>query len=550
MAFSRSSSTTIKRILATVVAAAVLVPAVSVIEGAMSSEAATSTITGVDVSRWDHPNGVAIDWPKVKAAGRSFAIVKATEGTTYTNPYFATDLKQARAAGLVVGSYHFARPKLPISSAADQAKFYVSTYRTAGSFRSTNTLPPVLDLEQTGGLSRADLIAWTQTFLSTIRTLSGRTPILYSYDSFIRSTMGNTTAFKNYPLWYARYTSVTPSVGMLPGGWQQWTMWQFTSTQTTPGIVGAGDVNIFNGNLTALREFADGRRSGVAPPSEPLAPQAAPGAGSASLTWSAPADDGGTAVNRYRVSIDSGRETFTPSRSFVAVGLAPGTHTYSIRAENIAGIGPSVQGSFTIAPYAPESVTAAPSKLFIIGPTTMSGASSALVQVRMRRLDTAQAIAGAAVRLKVQPERGGPTADLVLTTGPDGVATTSIRSPLDAAVTATLQGSAWYAPNVSTSQIRVKPALSANLSATSAKAGVIVRLTGGTSALLAGDTVRRQIYSGGRWVTISTGVISATGRYSFRISTATKGRKSVRVVLPETRRHLTSTSRTVVLTVR
>ena len=50
---------------------------------------------GPDVSRWQHPNGAKIDWAQVAAAGSTFAIVKATESSSYTNPYFATDVADA-----------------------------------------------------------------------------------------------------------------------------------------------------------------------------------------------------------------------------------------------------------------------------------------------------------------------------------------------------------------------------------------------------------------------------------------------------------------------
>jgi hypothetical protein len=43
-------------------------------------------------------------------AGLDFVIVKATEGTTYTNPKHASQVAVARTHGLVVGHYHFARP--------------------------------------------------------------------------------------------------------------------------------------------------------------------------------------------------------------------------------------------------------------------------------------------------------------------------------------------------------------------------------------------------------------------------------------------------------
>jgi lysozyme len=62
---------------------------------------------GVDVSSWQHPGGAEIDWHAVVDAGYTFAIVKATQGTTYANNWLARDLDDARAAGLLVGAYHF-----------------------------------------------------------------------------------------------------------------------------------------------------------------------------------------------------------------------------------------------------------------------------------------------------------------------------------------------------------------------------------------------------------------------------------------------------------
>lgn len=62
---------------------------------------------GVDVSSWQHPGGEPIDWAEVKAAGATFALVKATQGDTYTSPWLKRDLAGARGAGLLVGAYHF-----------------------------------------------------------------------------------------------------------------------------------------------------------------------------------------------------------------------------------------------------------------------------------------------------------------------------------------------------------------------------------------------------------------------------------------------------------
>lgn len=62
---------------------------------------------GVDVSTWQHPNGAAIDWHEVASTGVTFAIVKASQGLDWVNPWLERDLDDAKSAGLLVGAYHF-----------------------------------------------------------------------------------------------------------------------------------------------------------------------------------------------------------------------------------------------------------------------------------------------------------------------------------------------------------------------------------------------------------------------------------------------------------
>ena len=62
---------------------------------------------GVDVSTWNHADNEPIDWHKVAQAGYTFAIIKATQGDGYVNPWLRRDYDDAFAAGLLVGAYHF-----------------------------------------------------------------------------------------------------------------------------------------------------------------------------------------------------------------------------------------------------------------------------------------------------------------------------------------------------------------------------------------------------------------------------------------------------------
>src|SRR5438270_6269922 len=85
---------------------------------------AAAVVTGPDVASYQHPSSGSIDWAAVKTSGRSFVFVKATEGSTYTNPYFAADWAASRAAGLIHGAYAFARPS--VGSAVAQAQKLVA----------------------------------------------------------------------------------------------------------------------------------------------------------------------------------------------------------------------------------------------------------------------------------------------------------------------------------------------------------------------------------------------------------------------------------------
>src|SRR3954454_748673 len=134
---------------------------------AASSAVAAVTIDGPDVSGYQHPNGASINWTKVAAEGHEFAIVKATEGTSYVNKYFAADYSGIRTPGMPRASSLSARPAYPIAKTAlAQAKFYVAHL---GSVTTTKTLPPALDLEVDGGLGRTALITWAQNFLLDVR---------------------------------------------------------------------------------------------------------------------------------------------------------------------------------------------------------------------------------------------------------------------------------------------------------------------------------------------------------------------------------------------
>ena len=222
---------------------------------------------GLDSSSWQHPHGAPVDWHAAAAAGHSFAFIKATEGTGPANRYYEADVEHARAAGMVVGSYHKARPAMdPVG----QAHAFATRLKSVGGPQ----LPPVLDLEVDEGKSPAELIDWTRVFLTEVERLTGRAPIIYTYRYFWIDRMGNTPQFAQYPLWLAEYGVSEPTQPMI-GGWGEWLFWQRSETGAVPGFAGDVDLNIFAGTRDDLVAWVGPVEPGQAPAPAP-APEAVP----------------------------------------------------------------------------------------------------------------------------------------------------------------------------------------------------------------------------------------------------------------------------------
>jgi lysozyme len=217
--------------------------------------AAPAALGGVDVAAFQHPGGAAINWTKVASAGYRFAFIKATEGNYYVNPYYASDLAQAKAAGLYAAGYHFAIPD--VSDGGTQADYAVNN---GGYTADGRTLPLVLDIEYdpyTGsdhtnecyGLSAAKMVAWITAFAAEVQRLTQQPPIIYSTADWWNTCTKASTAAAADPLWIAAWSTGNPR---LPAGWAGWTYWQYTSGATVPGITGAADASYFNAAMVAL----------------------------------------------------------------------------------------------------------------------------------------------------------------------------------------------------------------------------------------------------------------------------------------------------------
>ena len=208
---------------------------------------------GVDVASFQHPGGAAINWPEVAASGIGFAAVKATEGAYYKNKYALTDLAQARAAGLSVVAYAFAVPdgnggsRSPVT----QADYLLNYLGSAAA-----SVPVMLDIEynpysggECYGLKGAKMVAWVAAFDAEIRARTGRMPVLYTPPAWWGTCAGGSTGFGQDPLWVPSITAKNP---VLPAGWGNWTIWQYSGTGTVSGISDAGHTDLDQANAAFL----------------------------------------------------------------------------------------------------------------------------------------------------------------------------------------------------------------------------------------------------------------------------------------------------------
>ena len=214
----------------------------TVVEPMEAPDISAYPIHGMDVS---HNEGT-IQWDKIKAAGISFAFIKATEGDDYRDPDFTVNWKGASSVGVEIakGAYHFYNF---CKTGEDQAANFIKTVP-----REDGVLPMVIDLEESEDCEKMpakpaflkDLAA----FVGKVKAAYGLTPILYVnlgiYDQYLSG------AHAGYKLWIADPAHAAPH---MPAG-ESWTFWQYSWHGSVDGI-GTGpevDLDVFSGDAQAL----------------------------------------------------------------------------------------------------------------------------------------------------------------------------------------------------------------------------------------------------------------------------------------------------------
>jgi GH24 family phage-related lysozyme (muramidase)/GH25 family lysozyme M1 (1,4-beta-N-acetylmuramidase) len=191
----------------------------------------------------------------------SGVFVKATEGIDgqyKPQQSYSDKITKAKAAGLLVGSYHFGRP----GSGADQAKYFLAT---VGDYAGQLLALDCEGIYKQGKLVPSLCMSLTdaQDFVTAVKDKTGRWPGIYCGNDYLLPLLRGTKDDKlsNCWLWLADYnqTPVWPK-----SIWPNYAFWQYTGDSlgppphSVPGIGDGIDRDIFPGSEDDLRAFWNG----------------------------------------------------------------------------------------------------------------------------------------------------------------------------------------------------------------------------------------------------------------------------------------------------
>ena len=112
----------------------------------------------------------------------------------------------------------------------------------------TGDLPPVLDVEQTNGVSKTQLQREVKEWLAVAEAYYKIKPILYTNVDFYNRYLGKD--FDEYPLWIAHYYErKQPRIS------RSWSFWQYSDVGNVNGIRAKVDFNVFRGDSADFRSL-------------------------------------------------------------------------------------------------------------------------------------------------------------------------------------------------------------------------------------------------------------------------------------------------------
>lgn len=212
-----------------------------------------SFLNGVDIASYQSGINPA------RLSTTDFVIVKFTQGTSYLNPYADRQYSEAKAAGKLLGAYHYGAGR----SATAEAQYFVNCL---GSRVGECILALDWEGKQNSAFGTGKDVTWCKTFLDEVFRLTGVRPLIYMSKSVCRRYNWSPVA-RNYPLWCAQYGSNaktdyqsspwTDNNGF--GAWDKDTIRQYSSHGRITGYNDEIDIDLAYMSVEQWRAMAGGK---------------------------------------------------------------------------------------------------------------------------------------------------------------------------------------------------------------------------------------------------------------------------------------------------
>ena len=214
---------------------------------------AMADMRGIDVSGWQSPTVTC-------TADYDFAVVKATQGTGFTNGYMTSQAQCVRQRGKSLGFYHYAGG----GNATAEADHFVNTVRP---YLGSAVL--VLDWESYQN-SAWGSSSWIRVFVNRVHARTGVWPLVYTSAAYLWQIPSDVRA--HCGLWVAQYAN-NNATGYQTRPWNYGrygeAMRQYTSNGRINGYAGPLDLNYFRGDATQWSKYANPNGHTTAPAPTP-----------------------------------------------------------------------------------------------------------------------------------------------------------------------------------------------------------------------------------------------------------------------------------------
>lgn len=201
-------------------------------------------IHGIDVSHyqedinWDNLRTISTEGDTINF---TFAFMKATQGLWIEDPAFEGNWEDAHDHHISCGAYHYF---MPDKDAGKQADNFINSVKL-----QNGDLPPVIDIEETRGKSKQEIVNGVKTMAKILELRYGTKPIIYSNISFIEDYLSDD--FPDYYFWVAHYYQDDLNISQEIN----WLFWQHNDRAMLFGYDQKVDVNVFNGNIIEFRSI-------------------------------------------------------------------------------------------------------------------------------------------------------------------------------------------------------------------------------------------------------------------------------------------------------